>query len=187
MSAVTGQRGRLGECKGRQSRSPDGRGRSAHSSRRLLSQPSPDPGAADHAGHVTSPKPGANWLPNPRGLPPTVSQQYFGNYVSQRVLRRWFLSALFLRGGWRWGTGLALCPWRALGASEGAAPGGRDLRVWKTISRAVEAGGSEPPPGRPLYTEATGKCSTLKSSPSKFNLRELEPPRPLGVAVRWKF
>ena len=88
MSAVTGQRGRLGECKGRQSRSPDGRGRSAHSSRRPLPQPGPDSGAAEHAGHVTSPKPGANWLPNPRGLPPTVFPKYFGNYVSQRVLRR---------------------------------------------------------------------------------------------------
>ena len=129
VSAVTGQWGRFGECWGRQSRSPDGRSSVAHSSRRPLPQPSPDSRAADHTGHVTSSKPGANWLPKLRGLPPTVAQKYFGNYVSQRVLRRGFLSALFLRGAGGGGeVPSSLCLW---GTSAGAAPGGRDLRVWK--------------------------------------------------------
>lgn len=54
------------------------------------------------------------------------------------------------------------------------------------ISCAVKAGDSEPPPGRPLCTEAPGKCSNLKSSPSTFKRRELEPPRPWESRVRWK-
>ncbi|XP_043738766.1 uncharacterized protein LOC122681117 [Cervus elaphus] len=88
---------------------------------------------------------------------------------------------LYSYGGW--GEGEVPSSLSVLGGGLGRlCPGrARPPGVKENIPRCG-GGGSEPPPGRPLYTEAPGKCSKLKSSPSKFNLRELEPPRPSGVA-----
>lgn len=150
---------------------------SAHSSRRPLLQPSLAPRVADHAGHVTSPKPGANWLPKPRGLPPTVAQRYFGT-TFLRVGLATLISSLYSYGG---GVGVSELPLSVFGGLGRRGPR-RARPPGIKISRAVEAAGSELPPGRPLCTEAPGKRSNLKSSPSTSAWSFLELPGPLGVA-----
>ncbi|XP_043336522.1 collagen alpha-1(I) chain-like [Cervus canadensis] len=140
-------------------------------------------GQLEHPG-LASPVPGEDVTGVPRDREIPLEPRFRRNILETTFPRGpcdadFFL--LYSYGGWGedevpsslsvLGGGLGrLCPGRA-----------RPPGVKENIPRCG-GGGSEPPPGRPLYTEAPGKCSKLKSSPSKFNLRELEPPRPSGVA-----
>lgn len=124
---------------------------------------------------MTSPKPGANWLPKPRGLPPTVAQRYFGNYVSQRDLAT-LISFCFIPTGWSGESiELPLCLWgpRQARPQEADLPVLKYHALWRRRQRAAA--------GRPLCTEAPGKRSNLSRALPRSR-RELEPPRPLGVA-----